>query len=99
MLVCAYSFGVQGQDVSASDTTATFPVSKEVQKFQLRKTTTEPLTLMTGNFTHISKSVQFVNARLYTTYTPVVMKGMPSRVISKGVARMQYERDLKRKPK
>ncbi|HYC84143.1 MAG TPA: hypothetical protein VEB86_02930, partial [Chryseosolibacter sp.] len=78
-IVCATTVFAQDDEEHPRNTDH-ITISKAVALFQLRKPDTEPLILKTGNLSYISKPVQFVNARIYTTYAPVVMKGMPSRV-------------------
>ena len=66
-------------------------ISKDVQRVQF--TDVNPLVeINTGNATMVvSKSVQTVKESSRVS-EKVVMKPMPARVISKGVARMQYEK-------
>lgn len=66
-------------------------ISKDVQRLQVSDV--NPLVeVNTGNATMVvSKDVQAVKESNVVT-GKVVMKPMPARVISKGVARMQYEK-------
>jgi hypothetical protein len=75
----------------------TYPVhiiSKEVQRLQFRDTEYTPAQVTTGDVAFVSsKGVNQLNAkRSVKTYAAVKRDGMPSWVISKGVARMQYEK-------
>lgn len=72
-------------------------ISKDVQRFQFRNIEVAPLTITTGNAAWVqSKGVsQTYTKRSDATTGKVVMTGMPSSVISKGVARMQYEKNNK----
>jgi hypothetical protein len=69
---------------------------KEVQKLQLRKSAFVPARVESGSLFHISKAVQLLNIPATRVRPEVQMTGTPSSVISKGVARMQYERRFKK---
>lgn len=70
-------------------------ITKDVQRLQFRNTEYAPATVTTGDVAFVStKGVQQVNAKRVSRTAAVVKRdGMPSWVISKGVARMQYERN------
>lgn len=69
-------------------------LSKDIHKMQFRKSgieISEVRTSMSG--LSISKHVQYVSPnRSYQRGGKVSLSGMPASVISKGVARMQYEK-------
>lgn len=73
-------------------------ITKDVQRIQLRNPVFVPANVTTGNTgLTVSKGVQ--QAQVKRSFEPtgkVAMTGTPSWVISKGVARMQYERNNKR---
>src|SRR5687768_11181879 len=72
-------------------------VSKDVQRIGLSKSFFIPARIVTTNYPISSKSVQLVGYRYSEpAVAPVKTTGMPSHVISKGVARMQYERRFKK---
>jgi hypothetical protein len=68
-------------------------ISKDVQKIQFRDNTYEPSRIITAHLLPSSKEVTRIQKRS-DQKSPVVvaMTGMPSTVISKGVARKQFER-------
>jgi hypothetical protein len=72
-------------------------ISKDVQRLQIKSEWYEPARITTGDVTAISsKGVHQINARRSARHTgSVQMNGTPSWVISKGVARMQYEKNNK----
>jgi hypothetical protein len=80
-------------------TTTSYPyhlVSKEVQRLQFKKYVFVPARISTGDITTLSsKGIHQMNAKRTATERTgtVTMGGTPSWVISKGVARMQYERN------
>ncbi len=68
-------------------------ISKDVQKIQFSNAEYVDTPAMTG-FKPVSKGVVLISqARRDETPTVVKMTGVPSSVISKGVARMQMERN------
>jgi hypothetical protein len=69
-------------------------ISKEIQKFAMRKMVFVPARVVAGPYLFTSKSVQTIGRPTSETrsYSRVQMTTLPSHVISKGVARMQYER-------
>jgi hypothetical protein len=81
----------------ASEKTTTYPywtISKDVQRMQFRGYQMEMPIVKTGNAIFSSKGVHRFATKQEASGT-VRMTGMPSYVISKGVARMQYERNQK----
>jgi hypothetical protein len=81
----------------ASEKKTTYPfwtISKEVQRMQFRGYQMEMPLITTGTAVFSSKGVHNFNRKQGASGT-VQMTGMPSYVISKGVARMQYERNQK----
>jgi hypothetical protein len=78
----------------AQETYPIHTISKDVQKIQFRGKAHTPSSMVTGDLTALSsKGVARLQPKL-TSNTGVVIKttGIPPHVISKGVARMQYER-------
>jgi hypothetical protein len=73
-------------------------ISKDVQRLQFRDIEFQPINITTGTqIIPVSKGVSFMHTNRNPQRAVVVkMTGMPSSVISKGVARMQYEREMKR---
>jgi hypothetical protein len=69
-------------------------ISKDVQRFAMRKMIFVPARIVTAPYQLSSKPVQLIGKRTVanTDFQKVQMTGIPSHVISKGVARMQYER-------
>lgn len=67
-------------------------VSKEVQRFQHRDEVFQPATIRVGNVVSSKGVSQVASHRQQAGRVAVVMNGTPSHVISKGVARMQYEK-------
>lgn len=68
-------------------------ISKGVHRLQLKESFFVPARVVTGDVLRSTKSVNYVslwNSR--EVYGTVKMTGTPSHVISKGVARMQYEK-------
>ena len=78
-------------------TRETYPyhtISKGVQQLQFKNTTYVPAKITTGDLATVSgKGVNKFSTRRSNDFTAVQMTGTPSWVISKGVARMQYERN------
>jgi hypothetical protein len=67
-------------------------ISKDIQRAQYKDIVRESATITTGDVSMFgSKGINKINARP-SRKELVSMKGMPSHVISKGVARMQYEK-------
>jgi len=77
-------------------TTTNYPyhlISKEVQRLQFKKYVFVPARISTGDIATLSsKGIHQINAKRTQQTGTVTMGGTPSWVISKGVARMQYER-------
>lgn len=73
-------------------------ISKDVQRMQYSNVEFVPATIETGNsVVHVSKGIALTSVSRSSRATGVVkMTGMPASVISKGVARMQYERSIKK---
>lgn len=70
----------------------TWAVSKEVQKYQFRNVLYSPATVTTAGGIVTSKGIANLQAnRELRSTNKVAMKGTPAFVISKGVARKQYE--------
>jgi hypothetical protein len=70
------------------------PISKEIQRMQFQNA--RPAVLVAGNYVNLSKSIHQVSAsRRPVGSTRIDLSGTPPHVISKGVARMQYERKSK----
>jgi hypothetical protein len=81
----------------ASEKKTTYPywtISKDVQRMQFRGYQLQMPVISTTNMVFSSKGIHSFSAKPQSTGT-VQMTGMPSYVISKGVARMQYERNNK----
>ena len=71
-------------------------VSKDVQRISLGKTSFVPARIVTTSYPMSSKSVQLMGRRFSEPEdVKVQLSGMPSHVISKGVARMQYQKRSK----
>jgi hypothetical protein len=69
-------------------------ISKDVQRIQYRNVQFQPATIKIGDVAQFStKGISRVQRKQTTPSIEVKMNGMPSHVISKGVARMQYERN------
>lgn len=67
-------------------------ISKDVQRLQFKDTEFQPALVSTGNSQWVtSKRVIQQDARAARPSGKVAMTGTPAHVISKGVARMQYE--------
>lgn len=94
-LVVTVAFGQQNKMTKSNYPYWT--ISKDVQRMQYANVEYVPATITTGNSTvHISKGVNLVAARPTSESRGLVkMTGTPSHVISKGVARMQHERNRK----
>lgn len=79
--------------------TSRFPaLSKDVQKVQVRKNERHSTRIVTVNLPNSSKSVQMIpmDRARPVRIKEVTMGGFPAHVISKGVARMQFERARKK---
>jgi hypothetical protein len=93
--------GVFAQD-SISVATTTYPiwtVSKPVQALQFRNSVFRNARIYTGNAWTLTKGIhqsQLMRSERLTTHK-VKFGNVPSAVISKGVARMQYERNNKQR--
>jgi hypothetical protein len=90
------SISVFGQ-TPASEKKTTYPywtISKDVQRMQFRDYQMEMPRITTGNVVFSSKGIHRFTTKQEASGT-VQMTGMPSYIISKGVARMQYERNQK----
>ena len=80
---------------------STYPlwtVSKDVQLIQYRNTIFKPARIYTGNAYTISKDVNW-HQTMRRTPQPVQRvsaNGMPASVVSKGLARHQYQKSLKK---
>jgi hypothetical protein len=83
------------QNVTKKDSYPYWTLSKEVQRFQFKDVEYTPSVIATGNMLFTSsKGVQRISDKGQVTEKAgrVAFTGTPSWVISKGVARMQYER-------
>jgi hypothetical protein len=82
------------QDQSKSDSYPYWTISKDVQRMQYKDIKFVPAKITTGDLaSNVSKGIQQVIARRSPQRTgDVTMTGYPSWTISKGVARMQYEK-------
>lgn len=95
-LVAGFSFAAVAQENAAkSETYPYHTISKDVQRLQFRNVEFTPARITTGDLLTVSsKGVSRISAsRSAATPSNVQLKGMPSHVISKGVARMQYEKN------
>jgi hypothetical protein len=86
-----------GTGLYAQETFPIHTISKDVQKIQFRGAAYKPSTMTTGNLENVaSKGVAKIQRRQQPENPVIIIKGgTPSHVISKGVARMQYERENK----
>ncbi len=95
ILAMAFLFGVISLTASAQRPTSNYPqwaLSKEVQKYQFRNVLYRPATVTTAGAIVTSKGIAAMQAnRQVRSTSKVAMKGTPAFVISKGVARKQYE--------
>lgn len=83
------SFGQQANDRQ-------YPaISKDVQRLQIKDDWYKPAQLTTGDVAAVSSKGVHRIGKGKTQATSVRTGGMPSWVISKGVARMQYEKNNK----
>lgn len=74
----------------------TWTISKDVQKIQFRNALYTPAAVKTATTLPYAKGIVIQNNRQTDKKSvDVRMDGMPSSVIQKGVARMQYERSGK----
>lgn len=82
------SFGQQANDRQ-------YPaISKDVQRLQIKDEWYKPARITTGDVTAVSsKGVNRISKKAETRTTSVRTGGTPSWVISKGVARKQYEKN------
>jgi hypothetical protein len=88
VLACGSAFG-QDRDQNRA-------LSKDVNRYSQRKTAIAPARIVTTSYPVTSKSVQLIGRRFtQPEVVEVKMTGIPPQVISKGVARMQYERRSK----
>jgi hypothetical protein len=72
-------------------------VSKDVQRFSMGKSSFVPARIVTTSLPLTQKSVQLIGRRFSEPeVVQVKMTGMPPYVISKGVARMQYQHRSKK---
>jgi hypothetical protein len=68
-------------------------LAKEVHKINFRNQKHVPARVITALFVPQSKEVSYIHSdKLTTPKGSIQMKGIPASIISKGVARMQYER-------
>ena len=91
----ALLLGTISLTANAQRSTSPYPqcaLSKEVHKHQFRNVLYRPATVTTASSVITSKGIANLQAnRELRKTTKVTMKGTPSFVISKGVARKQYE--------
>src|SRR4051812_46199918 len=74
-------------------------ISKDVQRYQYRNVQFQPAVINTADVAGMSsKGVSQILKKRNTATGSVLLTGMPSHVISKGVARMQYEKTNKIRP-
>jgi hypothetical protein len=86
--VSVVSFGQQANDRQ-------YPaISKDVQRLQIKEDWYKPAQITTGDVAAVSsKGVHRISKKGKTQTTSVRTGGTPSWVISKGAARMQYEKN------
>jgi hypothetical protein len=72
-------------------------ISKDVQRIQIKSDWYEPASITTGDAAAVSgKGISRIHAKPSArSAAQVQMNGTPSWIISKGVARMQYEKNNK----
>ncbi|HEY9006600.1 hypothetical protein [Ohtaekwangia sp.] len=86
---------VNAQDVKTkSESYPYWTISKDVQRLPYRNVKYIPAKISTGDLAlNVSKGVQRLNAQRAPRQTGyITMPGYPAWIISKGVARMQYEK-------
>jgi hypothetical protein len=93
-LIAGVSLNVFAQEGKTKTNYPYHLISKDVQRLQFRNYEFVPARISTGDLATLSsKGVNQINAKKATQQTgTVVTGGTPSWVISKGMARMQYER-------
>lgn len=90
--ITAVAFGQENKETKTSYPYWT--ISKDIHRMQYKNAEFVPSTIVSGNSTvHISKGIHLARAKQSQPAVAVKMTGMPSSVISKGVARMQHERN------
>ena len=97
LFLCFVAAGTFAQDNPVRKSNYPYwTISKDVQRMQYSNVEYTPATIVTGNSTtHLSKGISLASVRRSSEATGTIkMTGMPSSVISKGVARMQYEKSL-----
>ena len=95
IVAIAFILGAFTLTANAQRSTSSYPqwaLTKEVQKHQFRNVLYRPATVTTAGAFVTSKGIANLQAnREVRSVSKVAMKGTPSFVISKGVARKQYE--------
>ena len=95
ILLIAFSIVSLGA-VAQSESYPFWTISKDVQKIQFRNSLYTPAEIKTGTTLPYVKGVAVLqNREAAKSSVAVRMDGIPSSVIQKGVARMQYERSTK----
>ncbi|MBT1703601.1 hypothetical protein [Chryseosolibacter indicus] len=90
---------VYGQESEAGKSTYPYwTISKDIQKFQLKDYQFTPATVQTGSLVWVQSKPVASTYQQDKDVKPakVVMTGTPASVISKDVARMQYERNKRK---
>jgi hypothetical protein len=88
-------YAASAQTEERKDSYPSWTISKDVQRLQFRQVAYVPATITTGSAVPVvSKGVQQISVRKAARPSVrITTTGTPSWVISKGVARMQYERE------
>lgn len=97
LLAAALPFGVNAQTKERTDSYPYWTISKDVQRMQYKDVVFVPAKITTGDLAqNVSKGVHQLSANRDTNVTgKVAMTGYPAWTISKGVARMQFEKGNK----
>lgn len=97
-LIVTCLFMLVALSASAQRSRSNYPhwaIGNELQRFQFRNVTFVPAVIVTNNGPQSSKGITEIQSRPAKRVQPTKVKlaGTPSWVISKGVARMQYEKN------
>jgi hypothetical protein len=96
ILFIAFSLLSMAVFAQVSESYPYWTISKDVQKMQFKNKVHTPSAVTTSTKVLSSKGIVILQQRRETSRPTVIrMEGMPSSVISKGVARMQYENSNK----